>query len=46
MVSQKQNMEMHIREKPHQENSHKQEPKDKHKGNWNLFEQICHIEIR
>ena len=37
---------MHIREKPHQENSHKQEPKDNQNENWNLFEQTCHIGIR
>ena len=36
-------MEIHIREKPHQANSPKQEPNDNHKGNWNLFEQTCHI---
>ena len=37
---------MHIREKPHQANLNKQEPKDNHKGIWNLFEQTCHIGIR
>ena len=37
-------MEMHIREKPHQANSHKQEPKDNQKEKTrNLFEQTCHI---
>ena len=39
-------MEIHIIEKTHQANSHKQEPKDNHKENWNLFEQTCHIGIR
>ena len=36
----------HIREKTHQANSHKQEPKDNQNENWNLFEPTCHIEKR
>ena len=37
---------MHILEKPHQENSHKQEPKDDQNGKRNLFEPTCHIGMR